>query len=271
MEEIFSWFPEVDKTKIPSLPLLKNIGTTTRKEEQGGAGEVVNPLTDEEIFNAIWHPDYVQALKMIENQMVQDGVMKDTERSTFSRDEDFYVFLQTTLEYARAKGWLEEEDYQRYQKVWAEDLPQMVKQEREALKKSGRRSGVLPADQRLSLEKPTASLLKDVVDGVLYSVLLVRPAYASWVRSPDCYKDDDPDYNIPGFNARIFCCNCGIVIFVCGETCCEEFVEDCGEQGNECEQRSDCAPYIPLGCLNLICGSWPNAIWDPDTGTCGCG
>lgn len=85
------------------------------------------------------------------------------------------------------------------------------------------------------------------------------PGVPGWHTIPDCYKDLNPAFFVPGFNAWDACCNCGLFCAPIGCT----FVPDCGPFGAACN--------TPLGCLNAICIGWPNAIYDYTTGICGCG
>jgi len=62
--------------------------------------------------------------------------------------------------------------------------------------------------------------------------------------SGDCYQDPIPGNLIKGSNTIAPCCDC----------CADGSVGVCAE---------------PLGCLNAICPGG-NAIWDPETGICGC-
>ena len=98
-----------------------------------------------------------------------------------------------------------------------------------------------------------------MLDGIGYVIMQAKPVYAGGNTGKDCYKDDDPGNKKKGSNSKVFCCNCGLY---CTPSGCVD-VKDCGEKGKACN--------VQLGCLNRVCGGTPNAIWDKESGTCGCG
>lgn len=254
------------------------------------------PLTDQEIFNRIWPSSYLGYLKGLERLEIRDGVIQamdpgsiirfsaaprissefDEEdpimnwfippgerHAIFTTDQDVYDSFLTTLEQAHANGWITGEEFERAVRSIREVLPPLIERERENLRRGVPSSFTLPRDQRFSHATSVRKLVRDLLDGIGYVLLLAEPAAAGWTTAPDCYKDDDPSNQSLGGNTPVFCCNCGIV-FVCGKGgCFPVFVPDCGPQSAICD--------VPLGCLNLICQNTPNAIWDPQTFICGCG
>jgi len=88
-----------------------------------------------------------------------------------------------------------------------------------------------------------------------FLTLSTPKAEAAWYTTSECYKDDNPESKAVGYNMIATCCNCGFEG--------EDYVEDCGTNSVECGE--------PLGCLNMTCELYENAIWNPDTLMCGCG
>lgn len=247
------------------------------------------PLTEQEIFDRIWPPGYREGLKKTEALVIENGVLGGNggnflsasssasqgkpvtwlipieKRGDFTTDEEVLMSLMNVAVSAHQQGFITGKEFQAAERAIKEVLPEIVKEERAVLEKRGSGAGILlPRDQKLSDKKNLREIARDLIDGVIYIMLQAKPAYAGWYTSPDCYKDDNENYNVEGFNGWAFCCNCGIKCY--GYYCV--YVEDCGQNSANCD--------YPLGCLNLICQSWPNAIWDgfnnPDgTGICGCG
>ena len=156
------------------------------------------------------------------------------------------------------------DDAVRMRKYITEVLPQDIEGERNALRLGGAQTiKVLPGDHQAFAEwdNGVKYVVNDMLDGLKY-IFTTNYAEAGWFVSPDCYKDNAPDYTVPGFNGFTFCCDCGLN-WECGpDGCICVFELHCGPSFCDCEN---------FGCLNGQCGAWPNAIWDPATGTCGCG
>ncbi len=221
-------------------------------------------ISEEEMFVKLWPPGYQEFILTTQQMMARDSFPNSFSVKKVSKDSEVYAALEEILEYALSKGWVPKEDAENLRKGIREELPRLINQEREVLRSTGAFSAdVVPGRQRfLFLPVAKDGLISTLVDGLKY-VFSARTAYASWVTTGDCYKDDAPGYPVMGFNAWDFCCNCGLycIAYYC------EFVPDCGPHSVSCN--------VPLGCLNLICQGWPNAIWDavyyPGTGICGCG
>lgn len=272
-------------------------------------------LSEEEIFNKIWSPEYRAELKKIETMLIQDGelagitpttlpppepseepaeaanaatlnwVIPEANETLPSTDEEVFKIYLNILEAARANKLITEEEYQGFKRGINEVLPQLIQAEREALRRGSTTGKTLPGEQLLAEsqdpKKQTTTLLK----GLSFVFNLIEPTNAAWIRSPDCYKDDDPSYAVPGIWGWTFCCNCGLHFEWTRVRrrwrCLPHFEDDCGEQQDHCWEDA-CFPPVPFGCLNLVCGPeppviqlWPNAIWDGNlplpTGICGCG
>lgn len=231
-------------------------------DERQSIPQATQELTNEEIFDRLWPPSYRQALLDVEKVFIEQGFLSAGSRhNTLLKDEDIYDILLTFINAAEKNDWIVGQDASLFRKGVRELLPKDIENERAELQRNGGVSSgrALPGGQQFTRSfLDQKDLLDSLLEGLKY-VFSVNYALAGWVTSPDCYKDDAPDYPVPGFNSLIFCCNCGLY---CVYTYCE-FIPDCGPHSAECN--------VPLGCLNLICGLWPNAIWDPMTGICGCG
>lgn len=213
---------------------------------RGARGVMKNSLTDQQIFDWIWPPTYREDLAAIERLYTQKNYITSRAPTDFNDEQNLYQFLALTLDVSEQKGWITSSDAAILRKGLKETLPLVVERDKNML-----RQGLYPV----------SFLPKDMDIARLRWVIFANIAQASpgWVTSGDCYKDDNPANPIPGPNIWAECCNCGLI---CTPSGCD-FVKDCGPQSIKCD--------VPLGCLNLACGNFPNAIWDPTTGICGCG
>lgn len=249
------------------------------KTNKGGEtqAETTKQLSEEEIFDRIWPKEYKDYLGMLEGVMIDDGFLDAGEKQdVIDSDEKVYAILLKMIDYAESKQWLVTADAARLREGVSVFLPETILKERQGLKNGHVSSEhVLPRDQNVSnVWYGKEFFVQDLIDGLKF-VFSVSTASANpgWVTSPDCYKDDNPFYPVPGFNGLTFCCDCGLKI-ACSSTgvCFCVYEEHCGPSGCNC---------FNFGCLNGQCGwpagpaigpeLWPNAIWDPVTGICGCG
>lgn len=273
-----------------SQKFMGNVLNTSVFQTQGITVPAENSfLSDEEVFKKIWPDVYRKYLTDTQNLVILDGTLAagaenvfvdrgldevqeesapnfnwaipDAQRITsFSTDEDIYKAYEVILDQAYKQGYITETDYRNFQKGLREILPALVEEEKRFIRQGEPQSLILPGGQQLAAAGNTREAVMDILDGLKYVFFVAEPANAAWVRSPDCYKDDDPGNQILGFNGSTFCCNCGLRH---RSRCRWRFVNDCGTNGSGCD--------IQLGCLNKVCGGKPNAIWDPASGICGCG
>lgn len=287
--------PDPPKTLVMPKSLAENgAGTISLAPSQ-------KALTEQEIFDRVWPKEYRINLMKVQRLVIHGGIVGGDmkiaatgsstsgtdvfkeweipveEYTSLSTDEEVLKTLMSIAREAYAQGIIDEKEFRAAEHGINDVLPDTIKAERRGFAQGGKSGILLPRDQHFSQKNGTRQFIYDLMEGVIYTLLQVEPAYAQWVTNPDCYKDDNPNYNTVGFNGWAFCCNCGIKIYVCGDSCCEEWHDDCGENNRDCE--GDCGT-IKLGCLNLVCENWPNAIWDrlddgadyPNpTGICGCG
>lgn len=239
--EISSRGNEADEA-IPLSPAATDESRTMTNNKK------IAPLSEQEIFGWIWPEDYRRGLAEIETLYINAGYIASRAPTNFDDEQNIYQFLALTLDVAETQGWIIPSDATMLRKGLKETLPDVIEHDKNLL-----RQGLMPI----------SFLPKDIDILKLRWVILANIAQASpgWVTSPDCYKDDMPLNPLPGPNIWAECCNCGL--FCVGYYC--KYVPDCEEQSRKCN--------VPLGCLNLACRAFPNAIWDPlpGTGICGCG
>lgn len=243
------------------LEIFSNFSSNNLLYESQNSGESsgdVQKMSDSEIFDKMWPKEYREGLRDLEDTMIKDGFIKPEHKSRMASDGDMFAFYKTTLEYARSKLWVSEKEYKNLLHGVTVVLPEIVGREKAGLRLQKNSKAPIPGRQRVVGGAGTV-LMRDILDGLFYVFSFAEPANAAWFRDIDCYKDDIPIYPIPGPNLWSFCCNCGLL---CTPKGCI-FFDDCGPEGAFCNK--------PLGCLNLACRVWPNAIWSPITGSCGCG
>lgn len=273
--------------QAPNIPpsLLSLFENLKRALPQPAAPTV--QLSEEEIFQKIWPANVRDTLKDLGNLVIKDGVivkeiptsggesgagvkgipiqnwsMSEGGTNEFKTDVDMYRSLGALLDESLKQGWIKDQEYKNLKKGLTQDLPLIVEKQKEALRKWGRFGGSASGSDLSMVPADPKKLIGDLFS-FLSNLLPIAPeAKAFWYTFPDCYKDDIPVYPVPGFSLWDPFCNSG---FYCAYGC--TFVYDCGYQGVYCN--------VPIGCLNLICRAWPNAIWDavwyPGTGICGCG
>lgn len=112
----------------------------------------------------------------------------------------------------------------------------------------------LPNHVSFEINKNKESLKKTEIKSESQSIQTT--IYASYSVSPDCYRDGSD--GATGDNFKTDCCNCG---YLPRKGDCDRYTSDCGDPSQCC---------INLGCLNdKKCQGKP-AIWDPESGECGC-
>lgn len=245
-------------------PLVQSVFSLEKKTGGGGTpvSAVISPiptatLTEKEIFEAVWPQNYRDYLQDVRSLMIEDGFIQPNQYSLFVTDQIIYEFVKKMDAYALSKGWITEEDYKRFLRGIDEVLPKLIEEEKNDLRTGRTSLKIIPGGQYITRAEDQRRVLRDLLEGFIYVLTQAHPVYAGWVTSGDCYKDDDPGNKQKGSNSSSFCCNCGLY---CAQTCV--FIEDCGPDGSSCNRQ--------LGCLNKICPNKSNAIWDQESGICGC-
>lgn len=166
--------------------------------------------------------------------MVEQNFISSSQKTSFDSEEKIYSFLEKFASFYKSVAGLSDDEFL-------------------SLKEKLNKIPELKAEQREELLKKKLSFL-DLFGNFF------KTAEAAWIGVPPfCYKDLAPGNPVVGFSSPNYCCNCGQFCNVHG---CN-FVYDCGIGGAACT--------IQLGCLNSVCRSFPNALWDPATTMCGCG
>ena len=229
----------------------------------GGAQESEKALSDKEIFHNLFPDEFIDGLQEVQDLLIKQGEMKTAEGIVFDSEDNILLFMNNLLDLYVDKALISAENQKKLSKSLNEEFPQLLEREK-AILRGGSESFFYK-----DLEKDQIVQAKKVfLDGILQFFLKTANAQISglpgWVTVPDCYKSLVPLNPAPGVNLWAFCCNCGLR---CTSFGCI-FIPDCGPFSAACN--------IPLGCLNLTCGKWPNAVWDQfdyplGTGICGCG
>jgi len=73
-------------------------------------------LSEEEIFDHIWPPAYIQGLRDIEGVMIQVGFIKEDGRNPFSKDQDIYDFYHLMFKQAYANKWITDTEFNSFTK-----------------------------------------------------------------------------------------------------------------------------------------------------------
>jgi len=234
-------------------------------------------MSEEEIFNTLWPKSYLENLRVFEDVMHNDGFITEAERHTvIDSEEDIYAVLLKMLDYTEAKQWIPAGDIAKLRQGLLGDFKKMKDRERELLREPPAEgpTSSLPQFPRPFLSSKEESSRTFIVSSLLNALSILSlpeaEADAPWwhtllTGSSDCYKDEDEDFKPLGPNLWAACCNCGLTFDIEFGTV---FNLDCGPFSVFCD--------IPLGCLNLVCIDWPNAIWDAfwypnGMGICGCG
>ena len=247
--------------------------------------------TEEEIFRELWPESYLARLSAFERLVVRGGIILEIDpmfqtkparvaadaptqyvpewfipaekrHASFRTDEDVYGALLNIAEERYEAGLSSRDELETARWSITAVLPQVIERDRERLRR-GLSRGPFPRPEQVascSVERRTFTGLFKLLAS---EFTFLKPAFAGWYTSPDCYKDDDPKYQPLGSNTQVGCCNCGFIIVCTPAGCYLVPVDDCGTGGAICD--------IQVGCLNGVCEDWPNAIWDEDTETCGCG
>lgn len=265
-DELGQALPEpLRESAEPLLKVIRPVLELPARIKQADSTEQKPPmaprktLTEKEVFDQIWPPSYIEALKSVEKTLKDTGFLDSNKRISFASDGDIYKFLKLQVDFAEKNTWISKEEAGRFRDAITNILPQIIASERAALFRGQNSINTVPGYQQFTnVPASPQNRLNDLLDGLKYVFSLAQPAEAAWIRGVVCYKDDAPLNPAPGFNGATFCCNCGKR---CRPRCV--FVPDCGTFGAGCD--------IHFGCLNNVCRFWPNAIWNPATGICGCG
>lgn len=287
--DLLSVSEAMQKTQEIYQKIQKNIGILSPTAET---------LTGKQIFDILWHPNYIAGLRNLESVEIRNGEIigfvststppsnellastpeisapeinwhiPPSERSSFQTDADVLKSLKNLLVIFHQNKWVSDKDFGIMQDALNDHLPRQIEQERRALGSGLPQSRILPGQQQIIVGGNPMVLSSSILSGLKFVLQEADPANAFWYTGlPDCYKDDIPVYPIPGHSIPMFFCNSAIEFHWAKKSgswfCRPSFELDCGQLGLEC-WIGVCAPPIELGCLNspIACRAWPNAIWD---------
>lgn len=207
--------------------------------------------TEEEIFAFVNPPIILNTLREQQEIMIEQGLLRGNQRSTLNSNEEIIKYFTNIAEIYIQFAAVTPEKAKDIRRAVKEDLPKIMESERQRYLNTKEQANDSFLEKFYTLKErlqpqPTMST---------FVSLFVPVADAAWVSFPLCYKAEGPEG--PGYAAISTCCNCGAIPPV------PVIVPDCGPEGASCS--------LPLGCLNLICKSSKNAIWDPVSLICGCG
>ena len=194
-------------------------------------------LTDEAYFKAVYTSDYIDYLNKLQDLMFADGYIKESDKIQIKNENDTFLLFN------RFVGFLM--------------LKKDITESEGILLKNGVNVALrrLNAEERPMVEKQllSSNVLRDFFANLM---MYISPVYAEQIR--ECYREaPSVRGEKPGFNGWASSCNAG---YFCSYGC--TYHNDCGPNGASCN--------VQTGCLNGAC---PNgaAIWDQQTGICGCG
>ena len=269
----------------PKPPAQISEKTQTNGGQTTSETNIASQISDAEIFNSVYPPEYLKDLSSVQDRLINNNIIKGAERIELNSETALVSFSLKILDYLVAQGHVSPEDQSSLTDFWTRDYLEMKRNEYNEIKSSGKLNSALNWYRYPKVDYPPYLALAHAagLTGIIKTMAHIfanKIADAGWFTTPDCYKDNNPEYLVEGFTVVTGCCNCGVIIYECGDACCASFIPDCGPNGYTCAVASNCANYIPLGCLNAswACGNWPNAIWDgppgavqPITAICGCG
>lgn len=214
--------------------------------------ERVHKLSDEEYFVNFYGEQYVVYLNALQDLMVGDGYIEESEKMELKTEQDTYSFFIKFVDYALEKGYIDKEA-KRNVESGIKVLIELNKNERPAM------------ESRIIDEISALDLPDGLLDRVASYFISTARAVGEVDIGIECYRPSPPGMDckgsiVPaGFNGWSFCCNCGLF---CSYGC--KYVPDCSKE--TCN--------VQMGCLNAVCPR-SAAIWDVlgvfgGTGICGC-
>lgn len=237
-------------------------------------------LSEKEIFSRIWPNFYIDYLWTMEGVMRDFGFIRESETFSFHSDDDIYAFLLLIVDFMEHEQFIDSRTAIDFRSGILEVLAPLIAAEKNALR-GGKESSTdyFPTGAKIDFFKDKnisrRELFMGFAESLKYIITFSKPAHAQFggffnpasnfdpTGSTDCYKDQNPFFLVPGVNLWNGCCNCGLN---CSTGGCV-FMPSCGPTGTAFFSACD----VPLGCLNLTCAGFPNAIWNPLLGICGCG
>ena len=233
------------------------------------------PYTEEDVFRAVWPDDMREGLHIAQDALVREGFFPEHQKRSFNEEQDIYDFYRDILSFLKTNEFIKEEEFTSLHNGLTVELPRIIQEEKARLR-FGLKIGALRILSSPLQSMPAQGAVRQLLTSLvrLFKVQTAHALFPGWHTLPSCYKDTNPVWPI-GFNAWAPCCNCGFRFQRVSFACVPVPVFNCGTFNVICDSgiAQGCPPGIRLGCLNLTCFGWPNAIWDGPIGTgiCGCG
>lgn len=197
---------------------------------------------EQAIFAIVFPQQVLASFDRNQNKMILAGIISESSRNPLSNEDDAVRFIRDQFALYLTLKDVSLSDKQNAARA-LEQIPQVIANER------------LRAERILqgkSASQEPSRLLA-------FLSLSIPIAHATWYTDDPCYKDDAEDSGTIGTDLSATCCNCGFYY----DGYDTVYYDDCLEDSTQCN--------IPLGCLNLYCEFYENAIWDSRTSICGCG
>lgn len=193
-------------------------------------------LSETEYF-ARAYPDYfIDTLREWQTLVMRNSSLISAPHS-FTSEQDIFAFYETFLDFLASKGHMTASEAAASKQLLRTDFKNEKDKERALM-------SLLPTprDNLAWLKRATAWLLPEKAFAIM------------WQSAPLCYKQTG--VAIKGVVLPAPSCNAGA-------TAKGAPIPDCGERGAACA--------VPFGCLNAVCKTHPNAIFDLKSRKCGCG
>ncbi len=232
----------------PILPALPESSESAKKKEDAAVAENLFPKY------------YTTALVKMQDAFIKAGWMSEDARTPLDSEEHVFAALRLSVDVAAKNSVYKTEAEAKAARHAVEVIfPAMWESERELYrlqKKSalkffkGNMLGLGDSKDRLvEYSRRKQDFLARFFNAIAPKEALAQVS-GTWSAAPTCYKALNPQNTLRGSNLPWpLCCNCGLF---CSYGC--TYYQDCLINSVLCN--------VPLGCLNLVCDGFWNAIWD---------
>ena len=201
-------------------------------------------LAPEQIFSMLSTESYIHALNDLQDNLIKENRMSADERISLDSHEHVVALLVTSLDYLKDNNIINPEDYAQFKDALPQYHLGLKRLEEQTAKPASEKSSFPTAyhsPTHTSLTPPILELARNVslFNGLSMGFKMIFGIQGASAQGADCYRSGGIPL-VPGPNLWAPCCDCDV-------------------------------DGYPVGCLNLMCAEWPAAIYDPETGVCGCG
>lgn len=209
---------------------------------------------DEEVFHILNPPAYVKLWSTLQDDLIAQNWMNENERIPLDSEEHIIAFIIKSLDYSLEEEGITPHEYTVFKEIlpgyylnlkqWeAKNLRYTLEQERkkQSFSETSHLSHIFPYSSPHGLPSQSPShifigqvSLTDSIRTLSEFIFKPKPAFA---QGPVCFRTSGVAGPV-GFNS---------------------WAPRCTRRGKV------------YGCLTDVCAGWPNALWDPMTGICGCG